>query len=44
MHCLLFVGKQKKEKQPGFFFSPGLDTPCWLCHEGFLQLLGAIKG
>jgi hypothetical protein len=39
--CLLRE-KNKKKKQPGFFF-PGRDTLCWLCCVGFSQLLGAIK-
>jgi hypothetical protein len=48
MLYLLLVGKKKKTKNKramvrGLFF-PGPDMPCWLCHVGFLQLLGAIKG
>jgi hypothetical protein len=35
--------KEKKELAQGLFFI-GPDTPCWLCHVGFLRLSGAIKG
>jgi hypothetical protein len=34
----------KKRSDHGGFFYQGPDTPCWLCHAGFLWLLGAIKG
>jgi hypothetical protein len=49
MLCLLTVGRRKKKKRERNsqgLFSQGqnLDTPCWLCHEGFLRLLGVIKG
>jgi hypothetical protein len=36
--------EKKKKKEWQGAFSPGLDTPSWLCCRGFFQLLGAIKG
>jgi hypothetical protein len=52
MLCLLPVGRKKKKegdrenkKETGRgLFPSGPNTPCWPCHTGFLQLLGAIKG
>jgi hypothetical protein len=35
--------KKKKKNNQGAFF-PGQGIPCWLCHTGFSQLLGAING
>jgi hypothetical protein len=42
MLCLLLVGGKKKRNMWGLYF-PRWSIPCWLCHTGFLWLLGAIK-
>jgi hypothetical protein len=36
--------KKKRERNSLGAFIPGLDMTWWLCHVGFLWLLGAIKG
>jgi hypothetical protein len=36
--------ENNKERNGHRSFFPGLNIPCWLCHAGFLQLLGAIRG
>jgi hypothetical protein len=49
MLAFLLVGRKKEREkrkksnnQGAFFPEPGM--LCWLCHAGFLWLLGAIRG
>jgi hypothetical protein len=37
--------KREREREIGQeVFFPELDMPYWLCHPGFSQVLGAVKG